>query len=408
MSKNLVPIEPSNLTELKGVAQIFAESGLFKDSKAMAQAFVKIMAGREMGLGAFNSMNNIHIIQGKPSIGAHLMAAKIKDHPSYDYRLVKLENDGCVLEFFELRGGEWVALGESSFLESDAEEAQLLSKPNWQKTPRNMYFARAISNGMRWYCPDVFMQPVYVQEEIGDGESGGEQFDYETGKIIEGNFEEKNGNEENELTPAPAPSNDQPWQEATANWADDDWYPNFYKPTIKLIRGQSKTEVKDSELQALIKHACGVETIKEFKGTRGDLRIHTFRLIQQLKANKPITDPDGKVFEANEKARVSTKAKSGVNHLGRVDAKLSDDDTVILTLYGADDDTGEIDILPLCDHEIPTEEVIDLFQVEPGEISDETTTIYEADFHVETIGIVELKWKRDNKNKFVVVSLEAV
>jgi hypothetical protein len=29
-----------------------------------------------------------------------------------------------------------------------------------------MLFARAISNGVKWYCPDVFSGPVYVPEEM--------------------------------------------------------------------------------------------------------------------------------------------------------------------------------------------------------------------------------------------------
>lgn len=29
-----------------------------------------------------------------------------------------------------------------------------------------MLFARAISNGVKWYCPDVFAGPVYVPEEM--------------------------------------------------------------------------------------------------------------------------------------------------------------------------------------------------------------------------------------------------
>jgi hypothetical protein len=29
-----------------------------------------------------------------------------------------------------------------------------------------MLFARAISNGVKWYCPDVFCGPVYVPEEM--------------------------------------------------------------------------------------------------------------------------------------------------------------------------------------------------------------------------------------------------
>lgn len=30
-----------------------------------------------------------------------------------------------------------------------------------------MLFARAISNGVKWFCPDVFEMPVYTPEELG-------------------------------------------------------------------------------------------------------------------------------------------------------------------------------------------------------------------------------------------------
>jgi hypothetical protein len=37
-----------------------------------------------------------------------------------------------------------------------------------------MLFARAMSNGARWYCPDVFAGPAYTPDELGadvDGET---------------------------------------------------------------------------------------------------------------------------------------------------------------------------------------------------------------------------------------------
>jgi len=50
---------------------------------------------------------------------------------------------------------------------------------SWEKYPQNMLFARAISSGVRIYCPDVFNgNLVYVPEEMGaqvdeDGEPVG-------------------------------------------------------------------------------------------------------------------------------------------------------------------------------------------------------------------------------------------
>ncbi|RDT44717.1 hypothetical protein DXF87_27490, partial [Enterobacter roggenkampii] len=35
------------------------------------------------------------------------------------------------------------------------------------KFPKNMLFARAMSNGVKWFTPDVFSGPVYTPEELG-------------------------------------------------------------------------------------------------------------------------------------------------------------------------------------------------------------------------------------------------
>jgi hypothetical protein len=55
--------------------------------------------------------------------------------------------------------------GRSRFTIEDARKAQT---KNLDKFPRNMLFARAMSNGCRWYCPDVFNgAPTYTPEELG-------------------------------------------------------------------------------------------------------------------------------------------------------------------------------------------------------------------------------------------------
>jgi hypothetical protein len=48
------------------------------------------LAGREIGVRPFQAMTNIHIIQGKATMGANLMAAKVKGSGKYDYRVTKL------------------------------------------------------------------------------------------------------------------------------------------------------------------------------------------------------------------------------------------------------------------------------------------------------------------------------
>ena len=145
------------------IAQNFAKSGFFSDTKEVAQAFVKIMAGQELGIPPFAAMTGVHVIQGKPAIGAGLIAGRIKGSGKYDYRVTKLDDTGCVIVFFQ--GG--VQIGESSFTMEDAKAAGVTGNATWTKLRRNMLFARAISNGARWYTPDIFAGPVYTPEEMG-------------------------------------------------------------------------------------------------------------------------------------------------------------------------------------------------------------------------------------------------
>jgi hypothetical protein len=148
------------------MAQQFYESKFFSDIKSAAQALVKIEYGRELGIGPAAAMLGVHIIKDKPSPSAGLMAALIKGSGKYDYKVKRWDNEACVLTFVE--NGKVV--GESSFTMQDAVTAGATTGTNshtWKAYPRNMLFARALSNGARVYCPDVFLGPVYVAEELG-------------------------------------------------------------------------------------------------------------------------------------------------------------------------------------------------------------------------------------------------
>lgn len=152
-------IVKSSLTEIMSIGKAFAESGMFPDIKTAAQAVVKIQAGAEMGIPPFAAMSGIHIIQGKPTVGAGLMAANVKGSGKYDYRVIESTDKSCSVDFYQ--GKE--KIGNSTFTIEDAKKA---GTKNIDKFPKNMLFARAISNGVKWFTPDVFSGPVYVPEEM--------------------------------------------------------------------------------------------------------------------------------------------------------------------------------------------------------------------------------------------------
>jgi hypothetical protein len=141
------------------IGETFFKSGMFSDIKSAQQAVVKIMAGAEMGISPFAAMAGIHIIQGKPTIGAGLMAARVKGFGKYDYRVLEHTDKVCSIEYFQVAK----SLGISTFTIEDARKA---GTKNLDKFPKNMLFARAMSNGVKWYTPDIYESPVYVPEEM--------------------------------------------------------------------------------------------------------------------------------------------------------------------------------------------------------------------------------------------------
>lgn len=161
--------EVASSLDLKTLGEMFARSGYFDDARQASQAIVKILYGRELGVPPVTAMMGIHIISGKPSASAGLLASRIKSSQHYGYKVKRLDNTGCELDILE----DGQVLGQSNFTMEDAKTAGVFegrNKHTWKAFPRNMFFARAISNACRWYCADLFGgSPVYTPEEMGAG-----------------------------------------------------------------------------------------------------------------------------------------------------------------------------------------------------------------------------------------------
>lgn len=154
------------------LAQHFAASGYFRDASDMSKAVVKIVAGEELGIGPMAAMNGIHIIEGKPSLSANLIAGQIKKHPAYDYVIRHSDEQRCEIEFFQ--NGD--PIGTATWTIEEARRARTKQKGNWipladtmrwRNSPADMLFNRCISRGARRFCPDVFAgTPIHTPEEL--------------------------------------------------------------------------------------------------------------------------------------------------------------------------------------------------------------------------------------------------
>jgi hypothetical protein len=165
--KDIAPM----LAEPMQLGEIFMQSGMFTDIKSQAQAVVKILAGKELGLAPLEAMTNLYIVNGKVALQAKVIGALIKKSGKYDYNVEKLTDEECVMAFFKLEDGKRTELGKSSFTIKDAAKAGIVNKDVWKSYPRNMLFARALSNGARWYSSDAFCG-YSVEEMEGVAQNG--------------------------------------------------------------------------------------------------------------------------------------------------------------------------------------------------------------------------------------------
>lgn len=155
-------IGDDEITRLFRIANALAASGMYKDVVQGEQAFAKMIVGRDLGLSPAQSMQ-LYIVEGSIQVPYPMMLMFIRAREGYAVEKLEHTREKCVLRF--LVDGEEV--GVSDFSMEDARDANLASKDVWKKYPRNMLFARALSNGVKWFIPEVASGlSIYVPEEL--------------------------------------------------------------------------------------------------------------------------------------------------------------------------------------------------------------------------------------------------
>lgn len=148
----LPPMDDAEMARLFRTAKALAESGLFKDAKGAGQAFAKILAGRDLGLTPFEAMSALHVFDGKIEAGADLHATRVRQHPDYDYKIEEFTAARCAILFTRLSDGDTFL---SEWTTDDTQKAGLSGKANHKNYPKAMNFARAMTQGIGAFCPEV-------------------------------------------------------------------------------------------------------------------------------------------------------------------------------------------------------------------------------------------------------------
>jgi hypothetical protein len=157
--------EPRDISEGYDLAKLLVASGLMpRGVQRPEAAFAIIAAGRELGLTAMQSLRSIHIIEGKPTLSADLVAALCKSRQDVCQYFRLVETTDKVARYETQRKGE-PAPTAMSFTWEDAQRAGVTGKDNWKKYPAAMLRARCITALARAVYPDLAMG-VYDPDEV--------------------------------------------------------------------------------------------------------------------------------------------------------------------------------------------------------------------------------------------------
>lgn len=127
------------------------------------KAMAIIQTGKELGLGPMQSLRSIHIIEGKPTMSADLIAGlALAKLPGSVLRVVETSDKKCVVD----GGRAGQELTRFTYTIEDAQRAGLAGKDNWKRHPRAMLRARAITEAARAIFPDTCVG-LYDADELG-------------------------------------------------------------------------------------------------------------------------------------------------------------------------------------------------------------------------------------------------
>lgn len=160
-----IQISPK-LMSLYPLAYIAVESRMARTHRVSEAIFV-MLRGEALGLSPIESLESIHVIEGKPTLSAQLMLALMKragfrcidESVEDEARITVYERDEDTRE--------WVKLGTASFSMADAKAAGLAGKKNWLTYKADQLWARAVSRAARRYAPHALCGAIYTPEELG-------------------------------------------------------------------------------------------------------------------------------------------------------------------------------------------------------------------------------------------------
>lgn len=159
-------LQPQNLDQAMKLAEMLANSGMVpKQYVANPQAtLVAMMMGNEIGLNPLQSLQNIAVINGKPSIYADALLALVQNHPKFGGHEESFDERTMTATCTVWRRGD-EKKHVVTFSQADAQQAGLWGKSGpWQSYPKRMLMWRARGYALRDKFADALGGLITVEE----------------------------------------------------------------------------------------------------------------------------------------------------------------------------------------------------------------------------------------------------
>ncbi|MBS5899630.1 MAG: hypothetical protein KIC38_03770 [Actinomycetaceae bacterium] len=163
---DLVKSEAQQLDAYIRNAECLADANLLPPAyrKNPANILLAIQTGAPLGFTAMQSISGIHIISGKPTMSADMMAAAVR---RAGHKL-RIEADDTQATAILIRSDDPDFEFKSVWTMERARRAGLMSNPSWRKYPAAMLKSRAITEVARQGANDALYGVIYSPEELGE------------------------------------------------------------------------------------------------------------------------------------------------------------------------------------------------------------------------------------------------
>lgn len=172
-------VKPKNLSEAMELSQMLATATVIPKEyqNNPANVFVALQAGMGLGLGVWQSMQSISIINGKPTIwGDTVLGLVRKDKRclAVEETVKKIDDDKDIIATCKVKRQQedGIEIIERSFKWSDAVRAGLTGRGPWKQYPERMLKMRARGFALRDAFPDV-LNGLITSEEADDFNNAG-------------------------------------------------------------------------------------------------------------------------------------------------------------------------------------------------------------------------------------------